>query len=189
MRDLAPVQEIADMAMQLAIANMKNVGVSESFVEEGTIVDPEAYEEKEVGRIVKVTNIGGVRTNHAQSVSAEAYAIYDRAMQLANDLSGIHDVSEGRQAAGLRSGKQVMGLQSATNRYYSPVAERRAFFYKECGLFILQLMIMTYKKGRIYRTGDRRDVFKALPVDLDKLQAVVDIEVASDTMLPKDKES
>ncbi|MEW6203332.1 MAG: hypothetical protein AB1546_15240 [bacterium] len=187
-RDLAPVQEIADMVMQQILANMKIVGNAKVIYEEGSLVDPDALSNL-VGEMVRVTNLGGVRFIPAQPAAADGYAIYDRMLILADEISGIHDVSEGRRPVNVISGKAVINLQEGTNRKFRPSARFFEGFLKKAAEKILYLMLQHYKKGRIYRFGNERRLTGRLPIDLKDLNITFDITVGSNTSLPADKES
>ena len=185
-RDLAPVQENADMIMQQIIANMRLVGNARLIYEEGAITDPENITNA-VAEKIQVTHIGGVQFVPPQAAAADGYHVYDRMMQLGDDISGIHEVSEGKEAGSVQSGRAIISLQEGTNRRIRPSARFFEGFLKKAGEKILWLILKHYKKGRVYRFGHGRRESSILPVDLSLLGITFDIAIGPNSTLPADR--
>ena len=185
-RDLAPVQENADMIMQQILANMRLVGNARLLYEEGAITDPDNISNA-VAEKIQVTHMDGVQFVPPQAAAADGYAVYDRMLRLADDISGIHEVSEGKESGGIRSGRAIISLQEGTNRRIRPSARFFEGFLKAAGEKILWLILRHYKKGRVYRFGEARREAAELPVNLSDLDVTFDIAIGPNSTLPADR--
>lgn len=187
-RDLAPIQENADMIMQQILANMRLVGNARLLYEEGAITDPDNISNI-VAEKIQVTHMDGVQFVPPQAAAADGYAVYDRMLHLADDISGIHEASEGKESAGIRSGRAIISLQEGTNRRIRPSARFFEGFLKAAGEKILWLILRHYKKGRVYRFGEERRESAELPVNLCDLDITFDIAIGPNSTLPADRTS
>jgi len=185
-RDLAPIQENADMIMQQIMANMRLVGNAKLLYEEGALTDPDNISNI-VAEKIQVTHMDGVQFVPPQAAAADGYSVYDRMLRLADDISGIHDVSEGKESSGIRSGRAIISLQEGTNRRIRPSARFFESFLKAAGEKILWLILRHYKKGRVYRYGECRRQAAYLPVNLSDLDITFDIAIGPNSTLPADR--
>lgn len=185
-RDLAPIQENADMIMQQIMANMRLVGNAKLIYEEGAITDPDNISNV-IAEKIQVSNMSGIQFVPPQAAAADGYAVYDRMMKLADEISGIHDVSEGRAPGGIQSGRAIISLQEGANRRIRPSARFFEGFLKKAGEKILWLILRHYKKGRVYRFGDGRRETATLPINLAALGVTFDIAIGPNSTLPTDR--
>lgn len=187
-RDLAPIQENADLIMQQILANMRLVGNAKIIYEEGALSDPDNLTNLIAERI-PVTHMGGVNFIPPQAAAADGYAVYDRMLRLADDISGIYDVSQGRTPSTVHSGRAIISLQEGTNRRIRPSARIFEGFLKNAGEKILWLILKNYKRGRLYRFGKTRRNTATLPINLGDLDITFDIAIGPNSTLPSDRES
>lgn len=187
-RDIAPMQEIADMTMQQILANMRLVGNAKLIYEEGSLTDPDNITNL-IAEKIPVTHMGAVQFIPPQAAAADGYSIYDRMLRLADDISGVYDVSQGRTPSSIHSGKAIISLQEGANRRIRPSARFFESFLKKAGEKILWLILKNYKKGRVYRFGKERNQTATLPINLDDLNIKFDIAIGPNSTLPSDRES
>lgn len=90
-------------------------------------------------------------------IGASYFALVDRIMQLMRDISGIREISQARNPAGVRSGTMLSLLRESDDERMVPVARRRRIFWQEVGRLMLQTLRQFVTEQRVIRiVGDER---------------------------------
>lgn len=191
-RDMSVIQENFDKTMQGALQNLFLFGFPTGFFKEDAINDTEFRET--YGRYFTIKgneDMGRAMMFHpGANVAGDAWQIAGMMRALSEDISGLHQASEGRGTS-QKSGRQTIALQEQTNEYLSQPARAFETFLKNEGRKHLWLLHRFAQAGREYeyenQMGER--VKGTLPMDLSELDMVIDLVVSPGSSIPEDKES
>lgn len=192
-RDLAPQQENFDKIIQGVISNFYANGLPKLFIQDGMI------EEEQLQEVVKqYFNIksnkplnSAMHYQQGMNVAADGLNLAGLIRTLIEDISGIHQASEGRGTS-QKSGRQTIALQMQTHEYLEQPARNWEAFLKEEAKKHITLLHKYLDEGARYNyqnpnTGER--IIGSLPMALSEIDATIEVVVSPGSSIPEDKES
>lgn len=190
--EIAPAQENFDKCVQMAMENLFICGNMTTYLKEGVI--PLEKQTDIPGGVIEVDINRDMREImervNPQVVARDCYELMNVFGKTADDISAVHPTAEGQRPKSVQSGRAIISLQEATNRFMRNKARNFEIVLKKCMEKAVYLIYKNYKKGRLYtKSLEGQKTFSELPLDFDEFNIIFKISIAPGSSLPKDKES
>ena len=191
-RDLASFQEHYDKIAQLALENLETTGSNSLIVGENTLIDEDEITDK----VAQIIHLQGNKKpsectyyHPGTTIAQDAYVLMDRLKVGVEDVSGVHHQSEGR-ASGKSSGRAIISLQEATNRFLRSQAKFHEKVLQKCMRKVVWYMLQYTEKGDLYTYRDEygNTYKREWPTSLKDIEIPFNVIIAPGSSLPKDKE-
>jgi hypothetical protein len=182
---LRNLQYLDDNTMQQIRANLKLTG-NETLLHDSRGLDPEDEWSNKVAQRVSVKHLGSVQYFKADNITPDGLNFHAALKRDADDLSGVYAAAEGRRSPSATSGRAIGMQQEATNRKVRPAQDIFAEFLQRVWRQVAEIMLVTYKEGRILRVSDDDGLPLMLPVDLAVVTESIDVTVDAESHFPVD---
>jgi len=188
MENLIPVQKGYNRTWSQIIENANNMGNIKVWLEKDHGLQKESYDDS--GTEVLEVN-AGKSVNQLQPAELPAYvqnqiANYDRAFE---DISGMHEISQGRIPAGIKSGRAILALQEQDDTRLAPTKIRLHRAIEELGYMALQLYAEFQEEEREYQiVGNSAydlDEFRITRAEIQSMKK--DVRVQSENIIASHK--
>ena len=181
---LRNLQHLDDRTFQQGESNMKMVCNSKLFYERDAIDDPDSLS-NEIGEMVPIKRVGSVYYSKGTNILNDTANLHNMIEQRADSISGVHAPAAG-QPLSLTSGRAIGLLQQASNRKQIGSTDMFSEFLQKIWKQIADLMLDTYRAGRMLRVSDDDIIPTQLLFDLMECTESIDVKVGSDSAFPVD---
>lgn len=187
-RDLASMQVIGDLAMQMGISNFGMVGMCKVLYREGALADVGDIT-NQIGKKIRVADPNGVQFLPPVPVLNESLSLTQSVQTNAVQLSGLTELSGTRNPGSINSSKALIAEQELVSRRMRPASRAFEEFLVDVFSFWVELFIDTTPSGYKVYYGNTDRVGRKLPFAMKTFVDGVDITVGEDSSVPKDVQS
>jgi DNA-binding protein YbaB len=187
-RNVAPLQEMDDKTVQQAFQNFSLMGNAKILVEMGALQNANSITNK-IAQIVPVDDIDSMQFIPGVQTTNEAMGLHGIFQQGSRDVSGLHEVAEGRTHGRIESSKAYVVVDDIITRRLRPTLRNVEAFLKRMFVVWGQMWLEIHTKDMPLRVGPTFRTVRKLPVALSAIIDSFDVSIGQDTTLPKDPQA
>jgi len=182
---LRPLQALHSVFWQQMTANVVANANTQTLYKEGALIDPE-NDTNAIGLKIPVRRLSDVDRQPARAIIGDIGNAIAMVEDRAKKISGIYESSQGKLPASGTSGRTVLALQAGAEQMTGPTRNQDHQYMYRAWKQTLDLMLITYKKGRMIRMKEEDNLPPMLPFNLVDVTASIDCTIGDEAHFPAD---
>ena len=150
---------------------------------DGNLVNPDEYSDMP-GEMITVRSLAMIQRIGASPIGQEILLAIEKLEERADRITGASEAAVGQAPTSNASGRQILSLQAGTAQVLAPMRMLFRIYMLRQWKQILDLMKISYKKGRYIRVRSEDGIPPVIPFDFDKVILSIDCEMGEESLFP-----